>query len=145
MVYYSVNHYFEDMATVYQISRKKAEAISSGVFLISLGILFYLNAWWPGILLAIWAFLATRQSLTGRHFDMIVTTFILVGLFSVITFNISWATLGPLLFIVGGGYVIFREYFYVREGDELAQNRVIIKKGDKIVEKNVETVVKEEE
>lgn len=106
------------MANIYQISKRKAEAISSGLFLIALGLLFYLDAWWPGILLAIWVFLATRQSLMGRHFDMIVTTFILVGLFSVITFNISWAVLGPLLFVVGGAYIIFREFFLAHESNE---------------------------
>lgn len=108
------------MATVYIITKRKAEAISNGVFLIALGVLFYFNAWWPGILLAIWAFLATRQSLTGRHFDLVVTTFILVGLFVVTTFEISWSVLGPLLFIIGGGYIIFREYFLVKEDDEAA-------------------------
>lgn len=106
------------MRQQYLISRKKAEAISSGVFLIALGILFYFNAWWPGILLAIWAFLATRQSLTGRHLDLVVSTFILVGLFIVMTFNISWSVLGPLLFVLGGAYMIFREYYFVTEGDK---------------------------
>lgn len=105
------------MAQFYAISRKKAEAISSGAFLIALGILFYFNAWWPGILLAIWVFLATRQSLTGRHFDSFVTTFILVGLYVVMTFQISWAILGPLLFVIGGAYIIFREYYLNREGE----------------------------
>ena len=106
------------MTTSYIITKRKAEAISSGVFLIALGVLFYFNAWWPGILLALWAFLATRQSLMGRHFDLIVTTFILVGLFVVTTFNVSWSVLGPVLFIFGGGYIIFREYFLIRD-DEL--------------------------
>ena len=101
--------------TTYYITKRKAEAISSGVFLIAFGILFYFNAWWPGILLALWAFLATRQSLMGRHFDLIVTTFFLVGLFVVTTFNISWSLLGPLLFVGGGIYIIFREYFVVTD------------------------------
>ncbi|MCB1114533.1 MAG: hypothetical protein KDK62_07245 [Chlamydiia bacterium] len=102
----------------YQISRKKAEAISTGVFLIALGVLFYFNYWWPGILLAIWAFLGTRQSLTGRHFDFAVSSIILLGLFVVITFDISWSVLGPLLFVIGGAYMIFREYFFATEGSK---------------------------
>lgn len=103
--------------TTYNITKRKAEAISSGVFLIALGILFYFNAWWPGILLALWAFLATRQSLMGRHFDLIITTFILIGLFVVTTFNVSWSILGPVLFVLGGIYIIFREYFLVTEDE----------------------------
>lgn len=112
------------MGQHYVISRKKAEAVSSGVFLIALGVLFYFNAWWPGILLAVWAYLATRQSLTGRHFDLIVSTFILVGLFIVMTFNISWSVLGPLLFVVGGAWMIFREYYFVTEGDESTPQKI---------------------
>lgn len=102
------------------VSKRRAEAISTGVLLIALGLLFYLNAWWPGILLAIWAFLGTRQILTKRHFDFILTTLILVGSFLLTVFNIDWRTLGPILFILGGLYIIFREYFYGNE-----ENRII--------------------
>ena len=105
-----------------RISKRRAEALASGVFLISLGILFYFDAWWPGILLAIGAFLVTRQTLTGRLVDSVVTTFILGGLFIVMTFNIPWSTLGPLLFIMGGGYILFREYFLSEEKEELPLN-----------------------
>lgn len=126
------------MAQFYSISKKKAEAISSGIFLIALGLLFYFNAWWPGILLAMWAFLATRQSLTGRHFDAIVTTFILVGLFTVMTFQISWAVLGPLLFMVGGFYIIFREYYFNRdpEGEAIRKLREAEKRNQEIRDPN---------
>lgn len=103
------------MEKYYSISKKKAEAISTGIFLIALGIIFYFNYWWPGILLALWAFLGSRQSLTGRHFDFFVSTVILLGLFAVITFNISWSVLGPLLFILGGIYLIFREYLFATD------------------------------
>jgi predicted membrane protein len=94
------------------VTKKRAEAISTGVLLIFLGILFYLNAWWPGILLAIWAFLGTRQFLTERYFDFALSTTLLVGSFLLTLFNIDWKILGPILFILGGLYIIFREYFY---------------------------------
>lgn len=94
------------------MTKRRAEAISTGVLLIALGLLFYLNAWWPGILIAIWAFLGTRQLLTKRHFDFLITTIIMIGAFFLTVFNIDWSTLGPILFILGGLYIIFREYFY---------------------------------
>ena len=107
------------------VSKRRAEAISTGVLLISLGLLFYFNAWWPGILLAIWAFLGTRQILTKRYFDFALTTLILVGSFLLTIFNIDWRTLGPILFILGGLYIIFREYFYGND-----ENRIIKKDED---------------
>jgi len=94
------------------LSKRKADAISNGVLLISLGILFYLNAWWPGILLAVWAWLGARQYFTGRHFDLTITTIILIGLFLIDYFNVQLLMLMPILFTVGGVYIIFREYFF---------------------------------
>lgn len=100
------------MNTFWKTTKRKAEAISSGVFLIALGIIFYLGTWWPGILIAIWAALATRQLLTDRVFDFVVSSVILIGAFCVFLYNISWSTLGPAFFILGGLYLILREYFF---------------------------------
>lgn len=100
------------MNTFWKTTKRKAEAISSGVFLIALGIIFYFGTWWPGILIAIWAALSTRQSLTNRWYDLGVSSVILLGAFLVFLYNISWATLGPTFFILGGVYLILREYFF---------------------------------
>lgn len=100
------------------LSKRKSEAISNGVLLISLGILFYTNAWWPGILLAIWATLALRQYLSGRIYDLMISSVILIGLFLITFFNVNWSLLMPILFIVGGIYIIFREYFFAGATDE---------------------------
>jgi hypothetical protein len=94
------------------LSKRKSDAIANGAFLISLGILFYTNAWWPGILLAIWVTLALRQYFTGRMYDLAISTFILVGLFLITLLKLDWAILMPVLFVVGGIYIIFREYFF---------------------------------
>jgi hypothetical protein len=92
------------------LSEKRASAISNGLFLISLGILVYTNLWWPGILLAIWITMSSKQYLTGRIYDAFITTFVLVGLFAATIINIDWAFLLPTLFIVAGIFIIYREY-----------------------------------
>lgn len=97
------------------LPKRKAEIISNGIFLIALGILFWFNSWWPGILLAIWAGLGTRQYLTGRTWDFAITTGLLFGLFIVSLFNIDLSILVPILFVVAGIYIILREYFYTDE------------------------------
>ena len=97
------------------LSRKKAEAISNGVFLIALAILLYTGFWWPGILLAIWSMLATRQYLSGRTYDLIISSVILIGLFIFYFFNVDWSVFMPVLFVVGGLYIIFREYYFTEE------------------------------
>lgn len=105
------------------MSKKKADTISNGAFLICLGILFYANYWWPGILLAIWISIGLRQFLTGRIYDLCISTAILIGLFVISVSNFEWAVLLPVLFIVGGIYIIFREYFFAEDtnGEDKSQ------------------------
>lgn len=93
-------------------SKRKADTISNGAFLIALGILFATDTWWPGILLAIWVTLALRQYLAGRIYDLCISTAILMGLFAISIFKWNWSVLMPILFVVGGIYIIFREYFF---------------------------------
>lgn len=99
------------------MSKKKADAISNGIFLICLAILIYTEAWWPGILLAIWATLATRELLTKRYYDLFITSGILLGLFIITLLKLNWAVIIPVLLILGGLHIIFREYC-VAEGVE---------------------------
>ena len=104
------------------LPKRKADAISNGVFLITLGILFFAHSWWPGILLVLWATLGVRQYLTGRYYDFIITSIILLGLFTINYLNIGWAILMPILFVIGGIYIIFKEYFFADEsmiGDKM--------------------------
>ncbi len=96
----------------FPLQKRKAEAIANGVFLMCLGVLLYTNDWWPWILLALCANLVIRQVLTGRQFDMWVSIGILGGLFVISYFNITFAYLIPAIFIIGGAYLILREYFY---------------------------------
>ena len=94
------------------MSSKKIEALSNGVFLIALGVLFYTNFWWPGILIALWLALATRQLLSSRKFDFIVSSLILGGIFVLSYFRISWDVVLPAFFVLGGLYIVGREYVY---------------------------------
>lgn len=104
------------------LSKNKADAISNGAFLVVLGMLIYANAWWPWILIALWVWVAIRQFLTGRNYDLIVSSVILLGLFIVSLFDIKWSILMPVLFVIGGIYIIFREYFFGKDanGEEIA-------------------------
>ena len=104
-------------------THKSADAISVGIMMIGLGILFYLNAWWPGILLAIGASLIVRQYLRGRHYDMAITTLVFGGLFLYFFYTINWSNVMPVLFVVGGIYLIFREYFVSK--DRVGIDRVV--------------------
>lgn len=95
------------------VSKKKADLISNIVGVLALiFLILYVRTWWPGLLLVFWAALATRQLLTGRKCDFVLTTLILFSLFFVFLFNIQWATLTLAFFGIGGAYIILKEIFY---------------------------------
>ena len=96
-------------------SKRRAQAISLALLLVGLALISYLHAWWPGIMLVVGLPLALRQYLLGRHYDMGISLFVFVGVFVTAQFDISWEVLLPVLFAIGGIYVLFREYLESKE------------------------------
>jgi len=105
------------------VSKRKATAISNGVFLIGLAMLIYTGYWWPGILLVVWANLFLKQYLTGRVYDATITSVLLLGLVALSVLNLGITALGPILLVVGGIYIIFREYTFAEDtnGEEKSE------------------------
>lgn len=91
-------------------SRKKAQALSTALFLVGLATLIFVDIWWPGIMLIIGLPLALRQYLLGRTYDTMVTLFVFVGTFVSVQFDISWRVFLPILFTLGALYILFREF-----------------------------------
>lgn len=92
-------------------SKKKAQALSTALFLIGLATLIFTEAWWPGIMLIVGLPLALRQYLLGRTYDMMMTLLVFVGTFVTVQFDISWRIFLPILFTLGALYILFREFF----------------------------------
>jgi hypothetical protein len=99
-------------------SRKKAQALSTALFLVGLASLIFIDVWWPGIMLIIGLPLALRQYLLGRNYDMMVTLFVFVGTFISVQFDISWRIFLPILFTLGALYILFREFLGPDETSE---------------------------
>jgi predicted membrane protein len=100
----------------YLMTRRKANALSNGAFLICLGILAFLNIWWPWILVAVWVNIGMRQYLTGRKYDFFISSFLILG-FAFLTFFPIRGFVLPVIFLLGGLYLIFREYFFTEDTD----------------------------
>jgi hypothetical protein len=75
-------------------------------------------------MLAIGIPLAMRQYLMGRHYDMLVSIFVFGGVFITVEFNVSWQIVLPVLFTLGGIYLLFREFIESNETptDELEED-----------------------
>jgi predicted membrane protein len=99
-------------------SKKKAHALSTALFLIGLAILIVTEAWWPGLMLAVGLPLALRQYLLGRTYDMGVSLLVFVGTFVTVQYNITWRVFLPVLFTIGGIYILCREFLAPDEEPE---------------------------
>lgn len=92
------------------VSKKRAKALATSLFLLGLAILSYLGQWWPGFLLVIGIPIALRELLLGRPYDMLVSLIIFVGAFSTVQFELGWKVVLPVIFTIGAIYVFFRDY-----------------------------------
>jgi hypothetical protein len=106
------------------VSQRRANATFNGILLIGLGILFWTEAWWPGIVLVIGAALIVRQSLRGRVYDAVLSAVIFGGLFVGALSNWSFSFLIPVLFTSAGLYLLFTEWWtkHDRVGDEKVED-----------------------
>ncbi|MAT40895.1 MAG: hypothetical protein CL609_01040 [Anaerolineaceae bacterium] len=84
--------------------------ISSGIFLIGLGILAFTNQWWPGILFVIGLASSAELVMRGKYLPALIT----FGLFSVLSLfvvaNIQWSVFGPFILIVLGALLIIKRF-----------------------------------
>jgi hypothetical protein len=94
------------------LSKRRADSISNGIFLILLGFLFYTNAWWPGILFALGLTFGLRQFLTGRQLNFFMTATFLIVLGLITLLGMAFSFLFPILLIGTGFYLVWREYTF---------------------------------
>ena len=91
------------------VSKRRASAFSTALFLLGLAALSITGSWWPGILLPVGLSLALRQYLLGRRYDMLISLIVFIGAFITTQFEISWEILLPVLFSLGAFYILCRE------------------------------------
>lgn len=89
---------------------KRAQAISTAIFLIGLAIIAYGNFWWPGIMLILGISVGLKQFILGQIYDMCVTLLVFVGTFVTVEYDISWEIFLPVLFSLGALYVLYKEF-----------------------------------
>lgn len=110
-------------------SKKRAQTLSTVLFLLGLAILIFTEAWWPGIMLVVGLPLALRQYLMGRTYDMAVSLLVFVGTYVTVAYDISWRVFLPSLLTLGAIYILIREWTEsseetVEEKDEDVQHEI---------------------
>ena len=100
------------------VSKKRAKALSSALFLLGLAALFFTNQWWPAIMFVIGLPLALRQFLLGRSYDALVTLLVFVSVPVLLESNISWDIFLPYILNVAAIYILCREFLESRQTTE---------------------------
>ena len=98
--------------TSINLTEEQADRVATGVFLVGLGVLYYLNAWWPGILLVVLAAMLSRYYFLGRIGEIVFASIAIVALFSISYFDIAGQYIIPLILILLGGALIYKEIYF---------------------------------
>ena len=101
--------------------KQKVNAISGGIFLICLGVLFFTGWWWPGIMFALGLSGGAELVFRGKTLRGIGTlTFfcaIPIAIWIIQEAKIPWSLVGPLI-LVGIGIFVLVKAFYMRAEKE---------------------------
>ncbi len=100
------------------IAKNKAKALSTSLLLLGIAIMFFLDDWWPAVMIIIGIPLSLKQFLTGRFNDAVISLFVFVGFFIIAQFNISWKVLVPIFFTMAAIYVLCKEWVNTSTGDD---------------------------
>jgi|GEM_PF-2378125 len=107
------------------LSKRKSTLISTLLFLALLLANGIFGVWWPYIYITIGAPIFSKQFLSGRIYEGIVSLSIFGGLFLVSRFVIDWSTILPVVFSISALMIIFREFFnpYAAKEVELEEDQ----------------------
>jgi hypothetical protein len=110
----------EEITSTEEASKKRrGDAVSGGIFLISLGVLIITNWWWPGIMFALGLSSGAGLIFRGRIWQGILS----LAFFCSIPFaiwiiqetEIPWTLVGPLV-LIGIGVIVLVKALFFREG-----------------------------
>ena len=96
--------------------KRQADAISGGIFLISLGVLLATGWWWPGIMVAIGLSSGASLIFRGRTWAGIGSLAFFCGIAIFVELirvaDIPWALLGPFILIGIGVMIVAKTLFF---------------------------------
>ncbi|MBN1314874.1 MAG: hypothetical protein JXA42_05385 [Anaerolineales bacterium] len=84
------------------MNKQNADTISGGIFLIGLGILFFFNWFWPGILVVAGVVGFVNQWMKGQLINGLTTLIVFCGLALVLSAGFQWRIVLPVGLIALG-------------------------------------------
>lgn len=103
------------------LSKSKADGIFLLLVVIGMMIVYASGMWWPEIVLPIGISLSFKQFLRGRKYEMYLSFFVFTLLYLSSKFKVKWEVLMPILLSTGALYLLFYEFFFPKEKDEVQE------------------------
>jgi hypothetical protein len=107
-----------EMTTPDRDLRKRASAVSGGIFLIGLGVLIITNWWWPGIMFVIGLSGGGELIFRGKTWSGISTIAFFFAIPIIIWVvqetQIPWGLVGPMV-LIGLGVISLVKVFYLKD------------------------------
>jgi hypothetical protein len=109
----------EEIMTKEENLKRRGDAISGGIFLISLGVLIFTNWWWPGIMFALGLSSGAGLIFRGKIWQGILSLAffcsIPIAIWIIQETDIPWTLVGPLI-LIGVGVIVLVKALFLREG-----------------------------
>ena len=109
----------EEITTTDEKSKKgKGDAISGGIFLISLGVLLVTGWWWPGIMIALGLSSGAGLIFRGKIWQGVLSLAFFCSIPIIVWIiqgtDISWTLVGAFI-LIGIGIIVLVKAFVLRE------------------------------
>lgn len=88
--------------------------ITSGLLLIGLGVIWFADWWWPGIMVVLGIAIGSGLVFRGRYVPAIVVMAIFFGIPILTEAQIPWDLFAPMV-LIGVGVIIIVKAFYLKE------------------------------
>lgn len=99
-------------------SMKRAKGFSLAAFLIGLGMMSLMDAWWPWFMLVLGISLALRQLLLRKFYEMTISLVIFSSVFAIEFWQFPWQVFGPVVLFTAALFILTREYVDAKLANE---------------------------
>jgi hypothetical protein len=93
---------------------RASSGITSGLLLIGLGVIWFADWWWPGIMVVLGIAIGSGLVFRGRYVPAIVMMAIFFGIPILTEAQIPWDLFAPMV-LIGVGVIVIVKAFYLTE------------------------------
>jgi hypothetical protein len=103
------------------VRERVGSGITGGLLLIGLGVIWFADWWWPGIMVVLGIAIGSGLVFRGRYVPALVVMVIFFGIPLLVEAQIPWSLFGPMV-LIGVGVIILAKTFLLRESSKTSSS-----------------------